>query len=269
MTGTGVSHGCISVINGIVNGTGAVIGIALETVATYTEGGDSRKVIIEGEKTGDRLAKLCVKRTLEHLGAADCNYTLTIRSQIPPSRGLKSSSSVCNAVIKAVLDKHGADMNTLDMIKLGVECAKEAGVTVTGSFDDACGCEIGGFVMTYNYENRILEQRPVRKDAVVLCIPGHVKRKVPKEEYQARSRIIEQAIALCETDIYSAMTLNGRAIAEVTRESGDLIDIAIQNGAIAAGVSGTGPAVGIICSKEDAVRIAQAMPCETIITEVR
>ncbi len=269
MTGKGVSHGCISVINGIVNGTGAVVGIALETVAEFTAGGSERRIIIEGEKTGDSLAKICVKRTQEYIGVAPSCYELKIRSQIPPSRGLKSSSSVCNAVIKAVLEEYEVSMNTLDMIKLGVNCAKEAGVTVTGSFDDACGCEIGGFIKTYNYENIILEQRPMEKNAVVICVPDHIKKKVPKEEYEARAQMIEQAIALCDNDIYSAMTLNGRAIAEVTGESGDLIDIAISNGALAAGVSGTGPAVGIICRPEDAVRIAQAMPCETILTEVR
>jgi len=269
LSGTGTSYGCISVINGIVNGTGAVIGIALRTVASYSEGGTAKDVIIEGEATDDRLARICVARTLERIGAPDTGYQLRISSEIPPSRGLKSSSSVCNAVIKAVLCEHGEDMNTLDLIKLGVECAKEAGVTVTGSFDDACGCEIGGFVMTYNYENRILEQRSVRKDAVVLCIPDHVKNKVPKAEYEKRAAEIEQAIRMCQEDIYSAMTLNGRVIAEVTGESGDLIELAINNGALAAGVSGTGPAVGIICRHEDAQRIADAMPCETIITEVR
>ena len=269
MSGTGTSYGCISVINGIVNGTGAVIGIALRTVASYSEGGTAKDVIIEGESTDDTLARICVKRTLERIGAPDTGYRLRISSEIPPSRGLKSSSSVCNAVIKAVLCEHGEDMNTLDTIRLGVECAKEAHVTVTGSFDDACGCEIGGFVKTYNYDNVILEQRPVRKDAVVLCIPDHVKTKVPKTEYEKRSKDIEQAIRLCDSDIYSAMTLNGRVIAEVTGESGDLIDMAIENGALAAGVSGTGPAVAVICRHEDAQRIADAMPCDTMITEVR
>lgn len=269
MTGTGVSHGCVSVINGIVNGTGAVVGIALKTTARYQEGGKSQEVIIEGESTDDSLARICVRRTLEAIGVPLGGYTLEIESEIPPSRGLKSSSSVCNAVIKAVLSEHGEEMSVLDIIKLGVKCAIEAGVTVTGSFDDACGCEIGGFIKTYNYDNAILEQRPVEKNAVVICVPDHVKTRVPKEMYQEKEGIITQALALCDSDIYSAMTLNGRAIAEVTGESMDLIDIAVRNGALGAGVSGTGPAVAAICRPEDAERIASAMTCRTIITEVR
>lgn len=41
-------------------------------------------------------------------------------------------------------------MDLIDLIHLGVKCAREAQVTVTGSFDDACGSGFGGFVMTDN-----------------------------------------------------------------------------------------------------------------------
>ena len=269
LTSVGVSHGCISVINGIVNGTGAVIGIALETVAEYTEGGDSQNVIIEGCQTDDALARICVREAMRQVGLEPVGYTLCIRSEIPPSRGLKSSSSVCNAVIKAVFAEHKYKLPVVDMIRIGVRCAIEAGVTVTGSFDDACGCELGGFVKTYNYEDRILARKEMKAKPVVLCIPDHIKRKVPREAYETRAADMEEAIALCDRDVYAAMTMNGRIIAEVTGESGDLVELAMENGAVAAGVSGTGPAVAIICKDGDAERIAELMPCETMITEVR
>jgi len=269
LTSTGVSHGCISVINGIVNGTGAVIGIALETTATYEEGGNSPVVVIEGCDTDDTLARLCVRDALAYAGVQVTGYTLNISSEIPPSRGLKSSSSVCNAVFKAVFAEHGIEMDAVDMIRMGVKCAIEAGVTVTGSFDDACGCELGGFIKTYNYENRILEQRPADDYDVVVCVPDHIKRRVPRSEYEARAADMAVAIGLCDTDIYAAMTLNGRIISQVTGESGDLIETAMANGAVAAGVSGTGPAVAVVCRKGDAERIASLMPCDTIITEMR
>lgn len=69
MTGKGESHGCISVMNGIVSGTGAVIGIALRTRASYDEGGKTQDVRIGGsESTDDRLARICVGRTLDAIG---------------------------------------------------------------------------------------------------------------------------------------------------------------------------------------------------------
>ena len=269
MIGRGTSHGCISVINGIVCGTAAVLGIALKTDAVYEEGGTEKKVLIEGTDTDDTLARICVSDALAYIGARETGYTLRISSEIPPSRGLKSSSSVCNAVVKAVLDAHGVAADPIEMIKIGVGSAIKAGVTVTGSFDDACGCELGGFVMTDNYTNTVLKRTPADGYSVVLFVPDETKIRVPREKYEERAGDMKEAIAVCDYDIYKAMTMNGRIVSEITGTSADLIDAALSAGAIAAGVSGTGPAVAAICAKEDARKIAESADCKTVITEMR
>ncbi|MCQ2085448.1 MAG: shikimate kinase [archaeon] len=270
MSGIGTSHGCISVLNGIVSGTGAVIGIALTTEAAFDLRGTEPYVKIIGEDTDDNLARICVRRTLERIGQdPGVNYHLTIKSEIPPSRGLKSSSSVCNAVIKAVLDAYDEEMDTIEMIKLGVECAKEAKVTVTGSYDDACGCELGGYIVTSNYENRILKQEPLARYDVILCTPDYIKNKVPKEKYQAVAPEMEEIKKIAETDVLKALTLNGKLIAGVTGESTEIIDKALELGALAAGISGTGPAVAVVCETGKGKEIAEKLPCNTIVTETR
>lgn len=270
MSGIGESHGCISVLNGIVSGTGAVIGINLVTEAAFEEKGPEQFVRTIGAETDDTLARICVARTLERIGRNPrIGYRLTIKSEIPPSRGLKSSSSVCNAVIKAVLDAYDVGMDTMDMIRLGVECAKEAGVTVTGSFDDACGCEFGGYVVTDNYGNRILRKEPFGKYDVILCSPEYTKKKVPKEAYNAVAPEMEKIKMIAETDILGALTLNGKLIAGVTGESTEIIDKALELGASAAGISGTGPAVAVVCETGKGREIADKLPCFTIVTETR
>ena len=270
MSGIGQSHGCISVINGIVNGKGAVIGINLVTEAAYREWDAEPFVKVIGEETDDNLARICVRRTLERIGRnPDTGYYLTIKSEIPPSRGLKSSSSVCNAVIRAVLDAYSVDMDDNEMIRLGVECAKEAKVTVTGSFDDACGCQFGGLIFTNNYENRILSKGLIDDYDVIICTPEYTKRKVPKEEYQAVASEMEDIQRLAEEDPLKALTLNGRLIARVTGEGTAIIDRALELGALAAGISGTGPAVAVVCRKGTGKYIAEKLPCGTIVTETR
>lgn len=270
MSGIGESHGCISVMNGIVSGKGAVIGIDLLTEAAYDERGTEPYVKVIGEETDDNLARICVRRTLERIGRnPNVDYHLTIRSQIPPSRGLKSSSSVCNAVIKAVLDAYHVDMDALEMIKLGVECAKEAKVTVTGSFDDACGCEFGGYILTDNYDNRILKREPFGDYDVIICSPEYTKRKVPPEEYRAAAGEMAEIRKIAETDVLKALTMNGRLIANITGEGTEIIDLALDAGALAAGISGTGPAVAVVCEKGRGKDIAEKLPCNTIITETR
>lgn len=271
MTGRGVSHGCVSVMNGIVSGIGAVIGIALKTEAVYAERGKTQTVSIEGsEEVDGTLAGICVRRTLERIGAdLYAGYDLSISSEIPPSRGLKSSSSVCNAVIYAVLAHHGVSADAMDVVKLGVECAKEAKVTVTGSFDDACGCELGGFIVTDNYRNEILRREPFGRYDVVLCVPENTKVRTPPEKYRAAAAEMEGIRRVCETDPLKAMTMNGRLIARVTGVSEELIDEALAHGALAAGISGTGPAVAAIAERGRGAEIAAGLRCRTIVTETR
>ena len=270
MSGIGQSHGCISVINGIVNGKGAVIGIDLLTEAAFAERDAEPFVRVIGEETDDNLAKICVRRTLERIGRnPNIGYLLTIKSEIPPSRGLKSSSSVCNAVIAAVLDAYSVEMDEMEMVKLGVECAKEAKVTVTGSFDDACGCQFGGLIFTNNYENKVLSRGPIGDYDVIICTPEYTKRKVPKEEYRAVASEMEEIQSIAKEDPLKALTLNGRLIARVTGEGTELIDRALELGAVAAGISGTGPAVAVVCGKGKGKSISEKLPCRTIVTETR
>ncbi|MBP5395100.1 MAG: shikimate kinase [Candidatus Methanomethylophilaceae archaeon] len=161
MTGIGVSYGAISVLNAIPCGIGSTIGVDLRTEAVF-EPADRTVIELVGRPgMSTLLAETCVRRTLERIGEKELQYHLTITTDIPPSRGLKSSSSVCNAVICAVLDHFKTEMGNLDVIRLGVECAKECGVTITGAFDDACGCHLGGLVITDNTECSLLRRESV------------------------------------------------------------------------------------------------------------
>ncbi len=271
MSGKGTSYGCISVINGIVNGKAAVIGINLKTEAVFSEGGSGQIIEIKGsESTDDNLARICVRHTLERIGIdTETPYHLTIQSEIPPSRGLKSSSSVCNAVVKAVADAYHYNMPVLDAVLLGVECAREAKVTITGSFDDACGCEFGGLIFTDNTKDEIVRKEPVGKYDVILCVPENIKVRVPHEAYKAVSDRMCQIQKIAETDPLKALTLNGRLIAEVTKTSTEAMDLALDAGALAAGVSGTGPAVAIVTEFGKGAEIAGKLPFKTILTETR
>ena len=270
MIGEGTSYGCISVMNGIVSGTGAVIGIDLATHAVYREEGTAQEVEVVGEQTDTGLARICVRRALESIGAdPSVGYHLSVSSDIPPSRGLKSSSSVCNAVIKAVYSAHGAEADVMDIIELGVQCAKEARVTVTGSFDDAVGCELGGFIVTDNRTDTILRKEPVDPMDAIVFVPERVKVRVPRESYEARAADMEMIKEVCLRDPLAAMTMNGRLIAEITGESQEIIDDLLEAGALAAGISGTGPAVAALCRKGEGKGISARLPYRTLLAETR
>ena len=270
MTGHGVSYGAISVMNAIPCGIGATIGIELRTEVDFAPADSTRITLIDRPNTKDGLVKTCVARTLEALGKEPFDYELTVRTDIPPSMGLKSSSSVCNATISAVLDHFNEEWEPLRVIRLGVECAKECKVTITGAFDDACGCHLGGLVVTDNSKNELLSRTDVPRFDVVICVPDDSipKSKVPVEKYRELREKYESMVPGIRGDYLSVLNTNGSLVGSIIGIT-DLPEKAMKSGALAAGDTGTGPAVAIVAKEGDGERIADAMECKTIITSVR
>ena len=255
MTGIGISYGAVSVINAMPACIGATIGISLRTVAKFTPGGDERIVKIKNDPSEDiMMAWKCVSESYSHMNLTEpFGWSLEIDSEIPISRGLKSSSSACNAIISAVMDENGHSIDTIEMIRLGVKCAKLANVTVTGSFDDACGCHLGGFVMTDNTNNEIIMSKDVDDLDVIVYVPDKKIRKagLPVEELRKKAPEMLKIIEIAKTDPFKAMIENGRLMSPLSGVENSVAELALENGALGAGMSGSGPAVAIILKKGD------------------
>jgi shikimate kinase len=252
MMGSGISYGAISVINSIPCGIGSTIGIDLKTVSEFTPGGTGKNVrILNDPSEDDTMAKLCVEAALNCMGVELKGWTLSVNSEIPISRGLKSSSSACNSIISAVLDEYGQKMKPLDMIKMGVECARSAGVTVTGAFDDACGCHLGGLVVTDNSRDELLAHYDIKDYDVVIHVPERRIRKhsLSKEMFAPVSERAAELVKLLPEGLLEAMTENGSLISGIVGENGVMAKVAMRRGALAAGISGTGPATAMLIEK--------------------
>ena len=270
MTGHGTSYGAISVMNAIPSGIGSTIGIRLRTEAEFRPSDAETVVLVDRPGMDDTLVRTCVSRTLESIGEGPTGYELTVRSEIPPSMGLKSSSSVCNAVISAVLDHFRVQWEPLRIVRLGVECAKECGVTITGAFDDACGCHLGGLVVTDNSKNELLLRKDIPRYDVVICIPGRSipKDRVPVDRYrELRSEYRSMTEDIGE-DYLGVLTRNGELVGNIAGTDGIAAE-AMALGALAAGVTGTGPATAVVCREGDGRRIADRLGGTTILTSTR
>ncbi|MDR0309394.1 MAG: shikimate kinase [Candidatus Methanoplasma sp.] len=273
MIGKGTSYGAITVINAMPCGIGSTIGVSLRTSAVFTLAGDTKNVGISNDPSEDKeMAKICVSETYKKIGVEEPKgWGLKISSDIPISRGLKSSSSACNAIVSSVLDSERADMDVIERIRLGVNCARMAKVTVTGSFDDACGCGLGGHVITDNRSDTILFHGDIDEYDVVLYVPREKIRKtgLPLDRLKSISSEIEKLIGIAKTDPFKAMTMNGKLIASVSGLDNSISDIAMESGALGAGVSGSGPAVAIVLEKgdtEDFIRRSGLIGLKTTIT---
>jgi len=256
-----ISHGAITVVNAIPCGIGATAGIDLATSSEFIVSGEERSVRIMNDPGEDtNMARICVKNTFLHFGAEEPEgWSLTIDSQIPVSRGLKSSSSACNSIISSVTEwiakeygkRFSGNDGTIEMIRLGVRCAREAGVTVTGSFDDACGCQLGGLVITDNGKDEILMHSNVDEQDVILLIPEMKIRKpsLDRNRFHAFASVSSELAELAKKDWFTALTKNGALVAKALGIDDVISEKAVSMGALAAGMSGTGPALSIVVEK--------------------
>ncbi len=267
MTGIGRSHGAVSVMNAIPCGIGSTIGIGLKTEARFEPADKTIVTLNDRPGMDDSLVRMCVSRALEAIGEPENGYSLGVSTQIPPSMGLKSSSSVCNAVIASVLDYYKEEMDRLDMIRLGVECAKACGVTITGAFDDACGCGLGGLVVTDNSKNELLYRLEVPEYDVVICLPDRMipKSKVPVDRYRSLREEYEALVPKIREGYLEVLTANGAFVEGIVGSLG-IADRALEMGALAAGITGTGPATAVIADPGDGKRIADELGCPALIT---
>ena len=268
--GIGTSYGAVTVINAIPCGIGSTIGVDLVTKAEFIPGGSEKIVkIVNDPSENDFMARTCVRTALEHISKNAEGWTLTIDSEIPISKGLKSSSSACNAIISAVLNEYGREMNVIEMIRMGVKCARLSDVTVTGAFDDACGCHLGGLVVTDNETNRIVSIRDIDEYDVVIHIPDGKTRKpsIQREMFEPIIKGMETAIECVHRDPFKAMTLNGSMISSVLG-GGSVAETALKNGALAAGLSGTGPATAAIIERGKGKKLSEKLG-NSIVTRTR
>jgi shikimate kinase len=234
----------ISVVNALPSGLGATTAISLRVDATLSNTcTDSEnlsqlvKTILKYFENRYSLPKFCIK----------------ILSQVPPGSGLKSSSAVAVALIKAIIYKYS--LYEPNIPRLAAELSKIAGVSFTGALDDAAAAYYGGIVFTDNTNMKIIRVDDVRDDLnVVILIPRDIKRPYISLNEMRRysslfNTIFERAF---QGDFFKAMTMNGIAIAKILYPNlEDIIVKALKLGALAAGVSGNGPSLFAVCREGD------------------
>lgn len=263
MIGRAACRGAATIVNAIATGKGAAFGITLETDALVElEEGPGAITLRGSEETAD-LPVACVRAVSAKTIKKEVRGEVHIMSDIPVSRGLKSSSAVSNAVVLAASRAVGSGMNDMDILLTGIEESVKAGVTITGAFDDASACFLGGVVVTNNRSFTILNRGSLDPDLEVLIhVPSRkiTKASIKDLDFSSIHDKVEQAVDLAMKGEYlRAMELNSKAYAKVLDVSEDVSELARKNGALAAGVSGTGPATVALCQLGEAGGVFRAL----------
>lgn len=262
-----IAHGAATIVNAIALGRGAAFGVDLWTkteVKLTSEAGVFEVEIASDPKESTILVEKVVSRVIERFGLEKCfGARVRTSSNIPIARGMKSSSAAANAAALAATAALGKKIDDIEIVKIGVEAAFDAKVTITGAFDDACASYFGGVVITDNQSHIILKQTFLPDDLVVLF---HVP---PQKAYTidsdlARLRTVKPLVKIAfdqamKGKVWEALTLNGLLYSAASNLNPVIGLDALAAGAVAAGLCGKGPAVSAVTPKDKVEQVKAAL----------
>jgi shikimate kinase len=249
-------HGAISIVNAIATGYGSALGISLK-VRVEVELRKGNGILLQPEG-GTPLLRNIINRSLPKEITKNNLLVIKVDSQIPAGMGLKSSSAVSSATALACTALVGNDLDDKIILNLAVRASLDAGVTITGAYDDSTACYFGGIVVTNNYEYELIQREEAPADLYAVVFLPNNNRYGNIRNLYLFSDLFMDAFNLAKTRQYwKAMKLNGLLTASAL--SGDYKSIltALQKGALSASISGNGPSIAAVTYKEHIDDITQ------------
>jgi shikimate kinase len=242
-------HGAVSIVNAVANGHGSALGISLKVLADLTI--SAGKGVYLQSKQGGKLLNILVRRTLPKTVLIDHAVRIEIKSEIPVGFGLKSSSAVSSAVALAIQKFLGEEIDDVKILNQSADASIDAGVSLTGAFDDSAACYFGGFVVTDNFSRRLIRREPASEDlSAVILLPSRVSRGNLFNLYLA-PEIFDLAFKMAsDRDYWNAMKLNGMVVGALLGSDYTPVISAIKENALSAGISGNGPSVVAIANSK-------------------
>lgn len=264
------SSSAISVVNAIGTGLGGAIGIAIPCSVTAAfnskNKGDKKKLLVKSSILDKHnLVPTCVSYVEHFLSAkppTGSKLALEIESDIPVAFGLKSSSAISTAVVSAVTKLYaGKEIEADTILRLSCNASKASGASITGAYDDAIACLLGGLVLTNNRDFRVFKHTKVPTslgELAIVRVPLRSKvytSSVKRESYSSFRKNAKDAFEMGEKgNVMGAMMLNSLIQCSALGYSFEPVMSAILEGASSAGVSGKGPAIAALCATNTVAR---------------
>ncbi|MEJ6981700.1 homoserine kinase [Pedobacter sp. P351] len=216
-----------------------------------------------------------VQHYLHHIGRADVGVEIELHKKMPIGSGLGSSSASTVAglfAINALLDNPLSKMELVPFAMKGEELA-----CGTGHADNVAPAILGGFVLIRSYEplDIIKLSYPENLHCAIVFpevdVPTRDARKMIREKVLLKDAVVQWGnIAGLVTGLFMKdLDLIGRSMKDVLVEPVRSIlipdfykmrEIALENGAISFGISGSGPSVFAFTKDADtSVKITTAI----------
>jgi len=255
-----VMHGAVSIVNAIATGRGVTLGISLQVEAVI-EATAGTGIFYENKESSrsSRLIRSVIEKAVPKNDLQNSKLTISLKSEIPSGYGLKSSSAISSVVSLACAKLFKPQINDLEVLRHGVEASIESKVSITGAFDDACGCYFGGFVVTDNYNQKIVKSEKASEDLSTVIFIPRLRKRGNIRKLKVLDGVFAQAWTLASnSDYWNAMLLNGLATSTILHSDPRILTSVVEAGALAASVSGNGPSIAAIAKKENVSSVRRA-----------
>jgi len=253
--GEGEAHGACSLLHAAALGYGASLALNLPITVRLLDKPSKNELNDE-----DNLLSFVFDAWDAH--NAEYPHGLTrndlhwsVRSKIPKKQGLKSSSALCVAAVRALSDAVSGDLSEQEIVRIAIDAQIRSGISLTGSMDDTWACATPGWKLIDTQapfeEHIILEGDGPKPDdwTVLLLLRGERNVRPAIEDFIPHQAAFQQAlVALQDGNELVALTWNGRGMASVLNDiqgrkmSNDSFVVSAR----AAGITGSGPAIVIV-----------------------
>ena len=256
--GEGESNGAISILHALGLGRGCSIGIQLTTKVQIVEDA----VDVEDDRNGLLVA---VEKCWRDRGLPiPDQFGWKVDSSIPIGQGLKSSSALSCAALRALNSCAWTGLSNSEIADIAAKSQLISNCAKTGSMDDNWASLEPGWKLvdpTLSASESIILQGGIDPSlSILVLLRGKRTVEISAEAFSKHEQIFERSLAsVMRGSILDALSSNGMAVAAATgdQEALRICNLSIASGAIAAGISGSGPSIAIVCFQEDSTSLSK------------
>lgn len=253
------SPGSATIINAIATGFGSAFGIGLDIKCSAKTTNNS--ITCSNDVGADNtLMELCVEKVFSHYGISKEEFGIDLKteSSLPMASGLSSSSASSNAIVKAVSSIISGEfdlkpLDDLEIINMAIDASLDAGVTITGSFDDATASYFGGVVVCDNKNRKFIIKEKMKDYPILVYMPNFYSKSGDSnpDRMKLLAPLVETAFGFAkQKDYFKALNLNGLIYSATLGFDSTIAIDALEAGAIASGLSGTGSSFVAVVSDD-------------------
>ncbi len=272
--GSGSSNGGCSLLHAAGLGYGASLALDLPVKVRLLVKSPKKELV----DPDGLLAAVIEAWSNSSLPLPDNELFWSVKSKVPPRQGLKSSAAVSVAAIRALCAATETELDNSQIVDLSAAAQLAAGVSLTGSYDDSWAAVEGGWkLVDINAQDArsgvLLESKGPSSDDwnVLLILRGDREERPVIDDFTYHQQAFSQALsALQEGKDLVALTWNGRGVVGALNdpEGRRMTNDAFVNGARAAGMSGSGPAIVIFAPAISKPTLERLSKCHERFGEV-